>query len=174
MDGGRFRPSGSQQGRPKAGGTTTVPNQFARRKAATTFSSHTHQTCSQSLQPSSLSPSLVRHSDMCISKTADSPGTVADRISVISAPSKITPSILSAVRNAITSSSNPHSRQSTSASGATANTAATTATSEKSAVTWSTRPVKLEGWVHPGVYRFWVGGMRRWVVGGVRKKVIDK
>ncbi|ORX40706.1 hypothetical protein BD324DRAFT_678147 [Kockovaella imperatae] len=94
-----------------------------------------------------------------------------DRISIISAPSKNTPAIVSAVRNAITTSSAMHSRQGTGASTMSAN--ASSAGSIK-AVSWKgQRGVKLEGWVHPGVYRFWVGGMRRWVVGGVRKKVID-
>lgn len=60
------------------------------------------------------------------------------------------------------------------ATGDTAMTAGT-ASSETSKVVWGKgNEIKLEGWVHHGVYRFWVGGMRRWLVGNVKKKVVDK
>ncbi|BEJ11356.1 hypothetical protein CspHIS471_0107780 [Cutaneotrichosporon sp. HIS471] len=38
------------------------------------------------------------------------------------------------------------------------------------------RAIKLEGWVHPGVYRFWLAGLRRWPAGagGVRRDVIAR
>jgi hypothetical protein len=43
-------------------------------------------------------------------------------------------------------------------------------------VTWNKWKggIKLEGWVHPGVYRFWMGGMRRWFGGGVKRAIVDK
>lgn len=101
-----------------------------------------------------------------------------DRISVISAPNKITPAVLTAIREAITSNSYPastgHSRSGTSA------TAVSTATSPSKAaqrVTWGkelrAKGIKEEGWVHPGVYRFWVAGMRRWLGGGVKADRIE-
>jgi hypothetical protein len=34
--------------------------------------------------------------------------------------------------------------------------------------------IKLEGWVHQGVYRFWLSGLRKWIGGGIRKKAVDK
>ena len=45
------------------------------------------------------------------------------------------------------------------------------------AVTWGAngaRGIKLKGWVRPGVYRFWVDGMRRKISGGLKGKVIDE
>jgi len=33
--------------------------------------------------------------------------------------------------------------------------------------------IKMEGWVHPGVYRFWIGGMRR-LVGGVKNETMTR
>lgn len=33
--------------------------------------------------------------------------------------------------------------------------------------------VKLEGWVHPGVFRFWIAGMRRWLGGTVKHGKVD-
>lgn len=34
--------------------------------------------------------------------------------------------------------------------------------------------IRQEGWVHEGVYRFWLGGMRRWLGNGVKWRVVEK
>ena len=34
--------------------------------------------------------------------------------------------------------------------------------------------IKLEGFVHPGVYRFWIDGLRRWLSGAVKWNVVEK
>lgn len=38
------------------------------------------------------------------------------------------------------------------------------------------KAIKLEGWVHPGVYRFWLAGLRRWPggAGGVKRDLVAK
>jgi hypothetical protein len=98
--------------------------------------------------------------------------TVADRISIISPPAKSTPALISAVRNAI--SANSHKRTATGSSGSTSMSGTEKAGKR---VTWSAetgKGVKLEGWVHQGVYRFWLAGMRRWLGGGVKSKVMEK
>jgi len=86
---------------------------------------------------------------------------VPDRISLIHTPSKITPSVLTAVRTAISSCSHlaAHGRAGTEASTATASSKGNERLTR--AKDGQAKGIKLEGWVHPGVYRFWIGGLRR-------------
>lgn len=72
-----------------------------------------------------------------------------DRVSLIFPPPKATPALVSAIRNAITSTSISNKQ-------------------DKAA------KIKLEGWVHDGVYRFWLDGMRRKIVGGVKKNAVER
>jgi hypothetical protein len=43
-------------------------------------------------------------------------------------------------------------------------------------VSWNDKKakIKVEGWVHDGVYRFWLDGMRRKIVGGVKKDAVER
>lgn len=95
---------------------------------------------------------------------------VPDRISLVYPPPKATPSLISAIRNAIisTTSSASHNRSGTTDTAGTQTSGAS--------VTWKERKakIKLEGWVHDGVYRFWLDGMRRKIVGGVKKDVVAR
>lgn len=48
---------------------------------------------------------------------------------------------------------------------------------KKGRITWQgydPRGIKLEGWVHDGVYRFWIDGMRRWMGGALKRKTVEK
>ncbi|KAK4686272.1 hypothetical protein P7C73_g3858, partial [Tremellales sp. Uapishka_1] len=99
-----------------------------------------------------------------------------DRVSIISPPPKSTPALLSAIRNAITAhSTSPHSRQGTAATA----DSSSPITRAQRRVTWngSKSPLgqglKDEGWVHKGVYRFWLAGMRRGLRGGIRRQKIE-
>jgi len=91
--------------------------------------------------------------------------TVPDRISLISPPPKATPALLSAIRNAITSTSAGNQRSGT---GGSQNFG-------KKRVSWNDKKakIKVEGWVYDGVYRFWLDGLRRKLVGGVKKNAVE-
>jgi hypothetical protein len=91
--------------------------------------------------------------------------TVPDRISLISAPPKATPALLSAIRNAITTTSIGHQRSTTGDSQE----------SGKKRISWNDKKakIKVEGWVYDGVYRFWLDGLRRRLVGGVKKDAVE-
>ncbi|WWD19524.1 hypothetical protein CI109_103985 [Kwoniella shandongensis] len=106
-----------------------------------------------------------------------------DRLSLISAPLSRRPALISAVRDAIVHQSiTMHNRS------ATANTSGTFGRSSLESgpaggpsqksnpprVQHSPKGIKLEGWVHDGVYRFWIDGMRRWLGGSVKRKVVEK
>lgn len=98
-----------------------------------------------------------------------------DRISLVFPPPKATPALISAIRNAITATMTTASH----GRSGTANTVdtQTSGTSDgKSRIIWKERKakIKLEGWVHDGVYRFWLDGMRRKLVGGVKKDVVAR
>jgi hypothetical protein len=116
---------------------------------------------------------------------------VPDRISLISPPSKSTPALISAVRNAIISTSTSTSRGSSHLHSGMVYNPGTTATAVNGRgnasgqhaantgmgdVTWNEKQgqIKLEGWVHDGVYRFWVKGMRRWLGGGVKRSAVER
>jgi hypothetical protein len=90
---------------------------------------------------------------------------VPDRISLISAPPKATPALLSAIRNAITTTSLGHQRSTTGDSQE----------SGKKRISWNDKKakIKVEGWVYDGVYRFWLDGLRRKLVGGVKKDAVE-
>ena len=90
---------------------------------------------------------------------------VPDRISLISAPPKATPALLSAIRNAITTTSLGHQRSATGDSQE----------SGKKRISWNDKKakIKVEGWVYDGVYRFWLDGLRRKLVGGVKKDAVE-
>lgn len=106
-----------------------------------------------------------------------------DRVSIISAPAKSTPGLISAVRDAITSfAEQGHLKSGTNDTNGTSGTSAT-ATTERSAtgekgttVNWKSgqNGIKLEGWVHDGVYRFWIDGMRRWFGGRMKRAVYEQ
>jgi hypothetical protein len=74
--------------------------------------------------------------------------------------------LLSAIRNAITSTSAGHQRSGTSDSQG---------SEGKKRISWNDKKakIKVEGWVHDGVYRFWMDGMRRKLVGGVKKDAVE-
>lgn len=95
-----------------------------------------------------------------------------DRVSLIFPPPKATPALISAIRQAITSTTvgATHGRSGT------ADTQTSIDSQAKAKVTWKERKakIKLEGWVHDGVYRFWLDGMRRKLVGGVKKDVVAR
>ncbi|KAL7418322.1 hypothetical protein Q5752_006780 [Cryptotrichosporon argae] len=103
-----------------------------------------------------------------------------DRISIISPPPKTTPALISAVRNAILTVNGTgytaHASASAPAAGSghgSVNGPSPTNSKPKTKNMWGKkRGVKLEGWVHPGVYRFWMGGLRRFPGGRLRKGVI--
>jgi hypothetical protein len=90
---------------------------------------------------------------------------VPDRISLISAPPKATPALLSAIRNAIATTSLGHQRSATGDSQE----------SGKKRISWNDKKakIKVEGWVYDGVYRFWLDGLRRKLVGGVKKDAVE-
>ncbi|RXK37803.1 hypothetical protein M231_04959 [Tremella mesenterica] len=98
-----------------------------------------------------------------------------DRVSIISPPPKSTPALISAVRNSIVQS--PHSRSGTAGTTSSDMTAGVASTAPSSAIRSrhgsKLKGIKLEGWVHEGVYRFWIDGMRRWLGNGVKRKVFD-
>ncbi|WVQ67042.1 uncharacterized protein L199_005235 [Kwoniella botswanensis] len=106
-----------------------------------------------------------------------------DRLSLISPPPKVTPAIISALREAIISSpanSYKHLRDGTAATGVTvtsdANGSLNEGRSRSPKISWKgydPRGIKLEGWVHDGVYRFWIDGMRRWLGGTVKRKIVE-
>nr|XP_018261001.1 uncharacterized protein I303_06718 [Kwoniella dejecticola CBS 10117]OBR83159.1 hypothetical protein I303_06718 [Kwoniella dejecticola CBS 10117] len=105
-----------------------------------------------------------------------------DRLSLISPPPKVTPAIISALRQAIGSSptkTSKHSRNGTNTTGVTVTPDSDEPGNERQRppkVNWnnSNPPgIKLEGWVHDGVYRFWIDGMRRWLGGTVKRKVVE-
>ncbi|WWD03590.1 hypothetical protein V865_001644 [Kwoniella europaea PYCC6329] len=106
-----------------------------------------------------------------------------DRLSLISPPPKSTPAIISALREAIISSpakSYKHARDGTAATGVTvtsdANGSMNEGRSKSPKISWKgydPRGIKLEGWVHDGVYRFWIDGMRRWLGGTVKRKIVE-
>lgn len=99
---------------------------------------------------------------------------VADRLSVINAPNKCTPAILNAVRSAISSNSHltGHTRK-----NHPSDPDETPAPETNKRLTWGNegqaKGVKLEGFVHPGVFRFWIAGMRRWLGGTVKHGKVD-
>lgn len=105
---------------------------------------------------------------------------VPDRISLIYPPPKATPALISTIRNAIisTSASSPnHSRSGTANTIDSQNPGGGGDGSEgKNKMTWKDKKakIKLEGWLHDGVYRFWLDGMRRKLVGGVKKDVVAR
>ncbi|WVF73198.1 hypothetical protein IAT40_008017 [Kwoniella sp. CBS 6097] len=114
-----------------------------------------------------------------------------DRLSLISAPPKCTPAIISALRDAVISNSpksQAHSRFATGATGVTAGSSDSNGSVRAAAggdsgarakspkVKWKgydPRGIKLEGWVHDGVYRFWIDGMRRWLGGRVKRRLVE-
>ena len=90
---------------------------------------------------------------------------VPDRVSLISPPHRSTPALISALRSAITQPNHSHTRSATSS----------TTASGKNRITWFSPPtIKLEGWVHQGVYRFWLDGMRRWINGSIKARTVDR
>ncbi|WWC91591.1 uncharacterized protein L201_006537 [Kwoniella dendrophila CBS 6074] len=105
-----------------------------------------------------------------------------DRLSLISPPPKVTPAIISALREAIIT--NPakiskHSRYGTAATTATGVTVDSGADNQYAGsrkTKWQgqdPRGIKLEGWVHDGVYRFWIDGMRRWLGGRLKRRIVE-
>ncbi|WVR00368.1 hypothetical protein IAU59_007511 [Kwoniella sp. CBS 9459] len=114
-----------------------------------------------------------------------------DRLSLISPPPKCTPAIISALRDAIISNSpksQTHSRFATGATGVTVGSADSNGSVRAAAggdagarakspkVKWKgydPRGIKLEGWVHDGVYRFWIDGLRRWLGGRVKRRLVE-
>ncbi|OCF32226.1 hypothetical protein I316_06140 [Kwoniella heveanensis BCC8398] len=112
-----------------------------------------------------------------------------DRLSLISAPPKCTPAIISALRDAVISNSpKNHSRIATGATGVTVGSSDSNgsvratnggeagARTKSPKVKWKgydPRGIKLEGWVHDGVYRFWIDGMRRWLGGRVKRRLVE-
>ncbi|WWC71904.1 uncharacterized protein I206_105863 [Kwoniella pini CBS 10737] len=106
-----------------------------------------------------------------------------DRLSLISPPPNVTPAIISALREAIVScpnKGNKHARNGTNATGVTvtsdSNDSDTIGRSKSSRNVWKghdPRGIKLEGWVHDGVYRFWIDGLRRWLGGSLKRKVVE-
>ncbi|WVW86032.1 hypothetical protein I302_108070 [Kwoniella bestiolae CBS 10118] len=105
-----------------------------------------------------------------------------DRLSLISPPPKVTPAIISALREAIIASpakSYKHARDGTTATGVTVtsdNNGSISSRSKSPKIKWNgydPRGIKLEGWVHDGVYRFWIDGMRRWLGGTVKRKIVE-
>ncbi|KAK6909474.1 hypothetical protein I203_103493 [Kwoniella mangroviensis CBS 8507] len=106
-----------------------------------------------------------------------------DRLSLICPPRKVTPAIISALREAIISSPAKmykHAREGTAATGVTVtsdtNGSLNEGRSKSPKISWKgydPRGIKLEGWVHDGVYRFWIDGMRRWLGGTVKRKVVE-
>ncbi|BEI80275.1 hypothetical protein CcaverHIS002_0108040 [Cutaneotrichosporon cavernicola] len=77
-----------------------------------------------------------------------------DRISLVNPPQRLSSQLLASIRSAITNLHRPPPSPNPS----------------------HFRAIKLEGWVHPGVYRFWLAGLRRWPAGagGVRRDVIAR
>jgi len=45
----------------------------------------------------------------------------------------------------------------------------------KKRISWNDKKakIKVEGWVYDGVYRFWLDGLRRKLVGGVKKDAVE-
>lgn len=85
---------------------------------------------------------------------------VPDRIALLSPPPKSTPALISAVRSGITSNASRRPAPK----------------DDQGGVDWHrwSGGIKEEGWVHDGVYRFWLGGMRRWLGGGVKNRLVEK
>ncbi|CAK9786019.1 hypothetical protein CC85DRAFT_95909 [Cutaneotrichosporon oleaginosum] len=77
-----------------------------------------------------------------------------DRISLINPPLRLSGQLLSSIRSSITSLHRPLPQPTLS----------------------HFKAIKLEGWVHPGVYRFWLAGLRRWPAGagGVKRDVVAR
>ncbi|WVQ72520.1 hypothetical protein IAR50_002077 [Cryptococcus sp. DSM 104548] len=104
-----------------------------------------------------------------------------DRLSLINPPLKSTPSLISALRQSILSASPLKIR--TDPPGTIIHDAVSdeellrrSEKSNKADRDWighDARGIKLEGWVHDGVYRFWVDGMRRWIGKGIRRRVVE-
>lgn len=120
---------------------------------------------------------------------------VPDRISIIYPPDGVSGKLIEPVRNAILEASPPVDKTSsftafkeaakrtsqssvrrssasrsstdTGGSGATGDSGST----ERSSLRDPSSVIKLEGWVHPNVYRFWLAGMSRW---SISKSVILK
>ncbi|WVR09788.1 hypothetical protein IAU60_006864 [Kwoniella sp. DSM 27419] len=102
---------------------------------------------------------------------------VADRISLVSAPTISTPAILSAIRQAMVASTrdgkNRHSVNSAARQPFRAGSPGSGAHLDPNGKGDAVKGVKLEGWVHDGVYRFWIDGMRRWFGGSVKRRVLE-
>ncbi|KAK8853110.1 hypothetical protein IAR55_003811 [Kwoniella newhampshirensis] len=104
---------------------------------------------------------------------------LADRLSLISAPPKSTPALTSAIRNAIidkSSHKNIQSRTNNTGTSGPTNQTVTAAYTQSTKPKWQgydPRGIKLEGWVHDGVYRFWIDGMRRWLGGTIKRRVVE-
>lgn len=104
-----------------------------------------------------------------------------DRLSLINPPLKSTPALISALRTSIISSSPFKLKQSSNGIiDPTFTDAELIKTMEqgkkKGRITWQgydPRGIKLEGWVHDGVYRFWIDGMRRWMGGALKRKTVE-
>ncbi|ODN95195.1 hypothetical protein L198_04583 [Cryptococcus wingfieldii CBS 7118] len=104
-----------------------------------------------------------------------------DRISLINPPLKSTPSLISALRQSILSASPLKLR--TEPPGTIIHDAVSdeellrrSEKGNKEDRQWighDARGIKLEGWVHDGVYRFWVDGMRRWIGKGIKRRVVE-
>ena len=92
---------------------------------------------------------------------------VPDRISLISAPNKVTPALLTAVRNAIVA----NSRYSQAVEGSAQGPGPGVGGPDSPQLA---KGVKKEEWVSPGVYCFSIAGMRRFFETTVRKGRIDK
>ena len=117
-----------------------------------------------------------------------------DRISIIYPPDGVSGKLIDPVRNAILEASPPIDKTSSftafkeaakrtgqssvrrsSASRSSTDTGGSGATGDSGSTEQSARDpttiIKLEGWVHPNVYRFWLAGMSRW---SISKSVILK
>nr|ODN94049.1 hypothetical protein L203_00223 [Cryptococcus depauperatus CBS 7841] len=100
-----------------------------------------------------------------------------DRLSLINPPLKSTPTLISALRTAILDTSplkmSQHSNGTITWDTTDADLVEKARGREKDWQGYDPRGIKLEGWVHEGVYRFWVDGMRRWGGSVFKKKIID-
>ncbi|WVQ84920.1 hypothetical protein IAT38_007083 [Cryptococcus sp. DSM 104549] len=104
-----------------------------------------------------------------------------DRLSLINPPLKATPALIEALRSAIISASPLKSSTRGSGSGSPRHSNPAAQGNEGEAehaprITWKgydPRGIKLEGWVHEGVYRFWIDGMRRWLGGVIKRQVVE-
>ncbi|KIR62426.1 hypothetical protein I314_03367 [Cryptococcus bacillisporus CA1873] len=106
---------------------------------------------------------------------------VPDRLSLINPPLKSTPALISSLRTSIISTSPLKFKQSSNGIINSTSTdeellKASEQGKKKGKITWQgydPRGIKLEGWVHDGMYRFWIEGLRSWMRGALRRKTVE-